>query len=146
MAMTLQEWMNDATNQFPVNKSLDYSSQIQTVTTCRGKVEQAQLIIKDAYTKFSDTMPVLLTSIIAECNEQYDLYKEADDALGYMEEALANAQQVAVVEQITGHEIDFEPDDCMAQTMVLNLCANKQLELYSECNKAEELLQIPKEV
>ena len=143
MAMTLQEWMNDVTLIFPVDKSKDYSSPIQTVTTCRGKVEQAIELIRDASIQFNVTLPILLHGIITECNEQFDLYKKADDALGFMEQALYDAQQVAVVEAITGHEIDYQPDDCTEQVMILDMCAYKQSDLYNECTKAIELLQIP---
>lgn len=143
MAMTLQEWMNDVTLIFPVDKSKDYSSQIQTVTTCRGKVEQAMELIKDASIQFNGTLPILLQGMITECNEQYDLYKKADDALGFMEQALYEAQQVAIVEAITGHEIDYQPDECTEQVMILDTCAYNQSDLYNECNKALELLRIP---
>lgn len=143
MAMTLQEWMNDVTLLFPVDKSLDYSSQIQTVTTCRGKIEQAIVLIKSASTEFNLALPVLMSGVVTECNEQFELYKEADYALGYMEQALYDAQQVAVVESITGHEIDYKPDACTDEVMVLNTCAYKQADLFTECNRALELLQIP---
>ena len=143
MATTLQEWMNDVTIIFPVNKSLDYSSQIQTVTTCRGKIEQAEALIKDASVEFNNTLPVLMSGMVTECNEQFNLYEKADSALGYMEQVLYEAQQVAVVESITGHEIDYQPDDCTEQVMILDDVAYRQMELIQECNESLELLYIP---
>lgn len=143
MATTLAEWMNDVTLLFPVNKSLDYSSQIQTVTTCRGKIEQAEALIKDASVEFNNTLPVLMSGMVTECNEQFDLYEQADSALGYMEQVLYEAQQVAVVESITGHEIDYTPDECAEQVMILDMVAYRQNDLIHECNESLELLYIP---
>lgn len=143
MAMTLQEWMNDVTIMFPVDKSKDYSSAIQIVTTCRGKIEQAEVLIKDASVQFSDTLPILMHSMITECNEQFDLYEKADSALGYMEEVLYESQQVAIVESITGHEIDYQPDDCTGQVIILDDVAYRQADLIQECNETLELLRIP---
>lgn len=143
MAMTLQEWMNDVTIMFPVDKSKDYSSQIQIVTTCRGKIEQAIVLIKDASVQFNNTLPILMQGMITECNEQFDLYEKADSALGYMEEVLYEAQQVAVVESITGHEIDYQPDDCTVQVIILDDVAYRQADLIQECNESLELLRIP---
>lgn len=143
MAMTLQEWMNDVTIMFPVDKSKDYSSAIQTVTTCRGKIEQAIVLIKDASVQFNDTLPILMQGMITECNKQFDLYEKADSALGYIEEVLYEAQQVAIVESITGHEIDYQPDDCTGQVIILDDVAYRQADLFQECNESLELLHIP---
>lgn len=143
MAMTLSEWLSDVTNLFPVQKSMDYSCPIQTVTTCRGKIEQAIGIMQDAHNELNLTFPLLMDSMITECNEQIKLYNEADLALGTMEQALYDAQQVAVVESITGHEIDYDPDDCMGEVSILTNVDYMQQELLKNAREALELIEVP---
>lgn len=143
MATTLSEWMSDVTNTFPVQKTMDYSSPIQTVTTCRGKIEQAIEIIQEANTEISLTFPLLMPDMITECNKQLDIYKQVDDALGVMETALYDAQQVAVVENITGHEINYEPDNCLSEVLILNNAIWQQNELMRSARNALELIEVP---
>lgn len=145
MATTLSEWLNDVTNTFPVQKSMDYSSPIQTVDTCKGKIEQAIDIIQDANREITETFPLLMPGMITECNKQLELYKDAEEALGIMLQVLYDAQQVAVVENITGHEIDYEPDDCTGETLTLNQVAWQQTDLMHECQESLELIEIPNE-
>lgn len=143
MATTLSEWMSDVTNTFPVQKTMDYSSPIQTVTTCRGKIEQAIEIIQEANTEISLTFPLLMPDMITECNKQLDIYKQVDAALGVMETALYDAQQVAVVENITGHEINYEPDNCLSEVLILNNAIWQQNELMRSARNALELIEVP---
>lgn len=143
MAMTLSEWLSDVTNLFPLQKSMDYSSQVQTVTTCRGKIEQAIEIIQEAHTELNLTFPLLMDSMVTECNKQLKLYNEADSALGIMEQALYEAQQVAVMENITGHEIDYDPDDCMGEVSILTNVDYMQHELMNNARESLELIEVP---